>query len=196
MARGPQKHFDIDTALEKAIGVFARRGYEAATMSELLAEMGIGKKSLYDTFGNKEALFFKATGRYARFTYNDIYERLNKPGSPLQNIKQLFNYWKEVNSQPGSCGCLLGTNIADFNTDDTDVALLMRGHLQQVEDLYLQTLKRAQHEGEIAADANVVSIARMLLCASQGMSLLGRVMENGEMLSGVVDGIFTLLEKK
>lgn len=61
MARGPQKHFDIDTALEKAIGVFARRGYEAATMSELLAEMGIGKKSLYDTFGNKEALFFKAT---------------------------------------------------------------------------------------------------------------------------------------
>ncbi|MEX1221175.1 MAG: TetR/AcrR family transcriptional regulator [Idiomarina sp.] len=196
MARGPNKQFDVDEVLEKAINVFARRGYEAATMSELLTEMGIGKKSLYDTFGNKESLFFKATGRYARLTYNDISERLNKPGSPLQNIRALFTHWKEVNGKPGSCGCLLGTSIADFNTDDTDVALLMRGHLQRVEDLYVQTLKRAQDQGEIAENADVISIARMLLCASQGMSLLGRVMENGEMLSGVVDGIFTLLDKE
>jgi TetR/AcrR family transcriptional repressor of nem operon len=59
---------------------------------------------------------------------------------------------------------LLGTNIADFNTDDEAIANVMRGYLQQVEDIFTATLVRAQVAGEISPDANPRNLARLLLC--------------------------------
>ncbi|MEM9005453.1 MAG: TetR/AcrR family transcriptional regulator, partial [Cyanobacteria bacterium P01_F01_bin.86] len=57
--------------------VFWEHGYEAASLSQLLKQMGIGKKSLYDTFGNKQSLFLKALEHYAQTTLRDIKERLS-----------------------------------------------------------------------------------------------------------------------
>jgi len=57
MSRGPEKQFDPEVALEKAMEVFWAQGYEAASLSQLLKCMEIGRKSLYDTFGNKRSLF-------------------------------------------------------------------------------------------------------------------------------------------
>lgn len=57
MNRGPDKQFDCEVALSKAMDVFWARGFEAASLSELLEQMGIGRKSLYDTFGNKRSLW-------------------------------------------------------------------------------------------------------------------------------------------
>ena len=60
MARGPDKHFDPDRALTQAMLLFWEKGYAAASMAELQARMGLGAKSLYDTFGNKRQLYFRA----------------------------------------------------------------------------------------------------------------------------------------
>ena len=122
MTRGPSKQFDAEVALEQAMRVFWSHGYEAASLSELLKAMGIGKKSLYDTYGNKESLFLKALEHYAHTTIRDMRTRLSAEGSPLGNLKQLLQSWQEMHGQPGSCGCMLGTNIADFNTDDEAIA--------------------------------------------------------------------------
>ena len=105
MTRGPQKQFDTDIALEQAMKVFWEHGYEAASLSQLLKQMGIGKKSLYDTFGNKQSLFLKALEHYAHTTLRDIRERLSAEGSTLNNIKQLLLDWQAMHGKPGSCGC-------------------------------------------------------------------------------------------
>ena len=60
MTRGPQKQFDTEVALTKAMEVFWAQGYEAASLSELMKNMGIGKKSLYDTFGNKKIPLYQS----------------------------------------------------------------------------------------------------------------------------------------
>lgn len=80
MTRGPCKQFDTEVALTQAMEVFRAHGYEAASLSELLKRMGIGKKSLYDTFGNKESLFLKALEHYAQATIRGIRDRLAAPG--------------------------------------------------------------------------------------------------------------------
>ena len=63
--RGRPLSFDRDQALEKAMHVFWERGYEAASISDLTAAMGITPPSLYTAFGDKEKLFFEAIERYA-----------------------------------------------------------------------------------------------------------------------------------
>lgn len=195
MPRGPAKQFDTEVALEQAMKVFWAHGYEAASLSELLKSMGIGKKSLYDTFGNKQSLFLKALEHYAHTTIREIRDRLSTEGSPLANLKGLLKDWQQMHSQPGSCGCMLGTNIADFSTDDVAIATVIRAYLKQVEDVFTTTLTRAQAEGEITAETDPRDLARLLLCTSQGMALLGRVMDDDTTLKGAVAAATALLDR-
>src|SRR3978361_1438349 len=64
MAIERPREFDVDKALDLALQVFWRKGYEGASMADLTETMGITKPSLYSAFGNKEELFRKALDRY------------------------------------------------------------------------------------------------------------------------------------
>ncbi|MGF1478034.1 MAG: TetR/AcrR family transcriptional regulator [Cyanophyceae cyanobacterium] len=195
MTRGPDKQFDTEVALSKAMEVFWAHGYEAASLSELLKNMGIGKKSLYDTFGNKQSLFLKALAYYAQTTIRELRDRLTAEGSAMTNLKHLLEEWQQMHSQPESCGCMLGTNIADFNTSDKAIAKVLREYLRQVEDSFYIALTRAQKQGELSSTVDPRNLARLLLCTTQGMALLSRVLEDDTTLEGTVQGILSLLEK-
>ena len=186
MTRGPQKQFDTEVALTKAMEVFWAQGYEAASLSELMKKMGIGKKSLYDTFGNKKSLFIKALEHYALTNVSQMRDRLLSEGSALENLKQLLLEWQERHSQPGSCGCMFGTNIADFTTEDEEVARLLRSYLQQVEDLFCTAFTKAKDAGEISSSIEPRDLARFLVCTTQGVALVGRVMEDDLTLKGAI----------
>jgi len=194
MSRGPDKQFDCEVALSKAMDVFWARGFEAASLSELLEQMGIGRKSLYDTFGNKRSLFIKALAYYACTQIKSMREQLLAPGSPLTNLERVLQDLLQVHSQPGSKGCMLSTNIADFDTSEAEIASLLRHYLQQTEDAYYMVISRAQKAGEISSTANPRDLARMLLCTTQGMALLGRVQENETLLRGTVEATISLLK--
>ena len=64
MVSGRKKSFNENTALNAAMEVFWQKGYVGASLTDLTARMGINKPSMYSAFGNKEALFVKATQCY------------------------------------------------------------------------------------------------------------------------------------
>src|SRR5438876_10012648 len=64
MPAGRPREFDLDQALDAALKVFWRKGYEGASLPALTRAMGINRPSLYAAFGNKESLFRKAVERY------------------------------------------------------------------------------------------------------------------------------------
>ncbi|MEM6452578.1 MAG: TetR/AcrR family transcriptional regulator [Cyanobacteria bacterium P01_D01_bin.105] len=195
MTRGPSKQFDIDIALSKAMDVFWSRGYEAASLSSLTRSMNIGKKSLYDTFGNKQALFLKALEHYVDITLKEMREQLFADGSPLSNVKDLLRQWQALQAKPGSCGCMLGTNIADFNTDDEAIAKIMRTYLRRTEDMFTSALTKAKSAGELSDETNPRHLAALILCTIHGIALLGRVMNEGDTLEGAVSAAIALLER-
>lgn len=195
MSRGPDKQFDPQVALEKAMEVFWTQGYEAASLSQLLKYMKIGRKSLYDTFGNKRSLFLKALEHYAQTMLKSIREQLSAPGSPLANIEQSLKTMQTIHGLPGSKGCMIGTNIADFTTADEEMAAILRSHLRQLEDAYCNAIIRAQAVGELNLSVDARDLARMLLCTTQGMALVGRVLDDELLLEGVVKSTMALLKK-
>lgn len=195
MKPGPVKQFDPDVALEAAMGVFWDRGYEAASLTELTQAMGIGKKSLYDTFGNKRALFLQALELYSTTRFEAIRTRLLEQGSPRKNLEALLLEWKRMHCQVGSRGCLIGTNIADFDEQDEQVAAILNKKLEELEEAFAQTLKNAQKLGEVSPDMKTREVARMLVCLGQGIALVGRIQCSEKMIEGAYRTALNLLRQ-
>ncbi len=195
MTRGPDKQFDPDIALDKAMQLFWAKGYAATGLNELLETMEIGRKSLYDTFGNKRALFIKALDRYSQTVVGDIYRGLNNPDRPaLENVRAVMRDIAAVNSKPMSPGCLLGVSMAQFRMDDAEMAAVLRKHTQRVERAYYKAFAKAQAQGDLKPTTNVRNLARLFMSAHQGLTLIGRVTKTQEVPRGIVDGALAVLE--
>jgi TetR/AcrR family transcriptional repressor of nem operon len=195
MTRGPDKQFDPEIALEKAMQLFWAKGYAATGLNELLETMEIGRKSLYDTFGNKRALYIKALHRYSQTVVGAIDQGLNNPDRPaLENVRTVMRDIAARNAEPMSPGCLLGVSMAQFRTDDTEMAGVLRKHMQRVENAYYKAFAKAQAEGDLKPETNVRNLARLFMSAHQGLALIGRVTETQEVPRGIVDGALAVLE--
>ncbi|MEZ6164840.1 MAG: TetR/AcrR family transcriptional regulator [Phycisphaerales bacterium] len=92
------KSFDPDTVLHKAMGVFWEKGYDAASISDLTAAMGINRFSLYDTFGDKHSLYIKALESYEESIVTPILERINafqSIGEMEEHLMGMIDYQRE-----------------------------------------------------------------------------------------------------
>lgn len=76
---GRPRGFDADEALEQAMLVFWKQGYEGASLTDLTNAMGITRKSMYAAFGNKEELFRKALARYTEGPASYASRAMEKP---------------------------------------------------------------------------------------------------------------------
>jgi TetR/AcrR family transcriptional repressor of nem operon len=195
MSRGPDKQFDPEIALERAMQLFWANGYAATGLSELLETMEIGRKSLYDTFGNKRALYIKALQRYSQTVVRGLHQALNNPNRPaLENLRAVMRDLSEQHSQPMNSGCLLGVSMAQARTDDVEIAGVLRKHMERVEHAYHQAFARAQADGELKPETNVRNLARLFMSAHQGLALIGRVAETQEVQHGIVEGALAVLD--
>jgi TetR/AcrR family transcriptional repressor of nem operon len=176
---GPAKSFDPGVALERARDLFWRRGYAATGIAELEAELGIGRKSLYDTFGGKRELYLRALEQYVDTVIRRICDGLADPRhAPLANLERVLGKLREHHAAPGSHGCLLGVAMAQAGTEDEELAELLRSYLLRLERAFERALRDAQRDGAVAADASPRDAARLLVALTQGMALIGRVSDS------------------
>ncbi len=195
MTRGPDKQFDPDIALDRAMQLFWAKGYAGTGLTELLETMQISRKSLYDTFGNKRALYVAALNRYSQIIGGALSRRLNNPDKPaLENVRAAMRALAAEHSAPMSRGCLLGVSMAQFRTDDAEIAGVLRDHMQFVERAYSKAFARAQSEGELKATTNVRNLARLFMSVHQGLGLIGRVTETPTVPRGIVAGALSVLK--
>jgi len=193
MSRGPDKQFDPDVVLERAMQLFWANGYSATGMAELQEQMGIGRKSLYDTFGNKRQLFIKALQFYSDSVVRRMVRKLNEEGSPLENVRRLMRMLQNEHSLPESKGCLFGMGMAQFRTDDAEMADILGRHLKGVEDAFYKTFKRAQDLGELDATSNIRDLARLYTGIVQGLALIGRVQDSPAVPRSIVNAALAAL---
>ena len=85
---GRPREFDTEQALERAMEVFWADGYEAASVQTLLDAMGINRGSMYDTFGDKHALFLAAIEHYGTTVFRCFEQDLACPGPVLECIRR------------------------------------------------------------------------------------------------------------
>lgn len=171
MARA--KQFDPDRALDAALAVFWARGYEAASLAELLAAMELSKSSFYGTFGSKHRLYMAVLERYADAVVDRLVSTLTLGASARTNIAVAFNDIVDAAIATNDRrGCLIGNAAAEVAPHDAAVADRVAAALARLEDAFHGAVVSAQERGDIPADRNARSLARFLVASAQGLHLM------------------------
>src|ERR1051325_5677143 len=106
MPPGRPRNFDTEKALDQALNVFWRKGYEGTSLPDLTKAMGINRPSLYAAFGNKQSLFKKVLHRYTTGPASYIHAALAEPTARLVAEKLLEGAVENLTNPSHPRGCL------------------------------------------------------------------------------------------
>jgi TetR/AcrR family transcriptional regulator, transcriptional repressor for nem operon len=169
------KSFDEEAALEQAVRLFRERGYEATSLADLEAQLGVGRQSLYNTFGSKQALFLKALDRYRRESAEALLERLNVPGAGLDEIRAFFHQAVEsLTSVDPRCGCLVTNTIVERGPQDAEALLRCNAARDVLERAFRRALAQAKARGELPAAMDAEALATLLVVHTYGLNVLAK----------------------
>lgn len=168
---GRPRAFDIDEALDRALHVFWRKGYEGTSLPDLTEAMGINRPSLYAAFGNKEGLFRKALDRYTSRTMGRICEALGEPTARAAAERLLGSSADALTdpSQPRGCLAVQGALTCGEAAEPIRQELISRR--AGVEILLRERFERAKIEGDLPPEADPADLARYVATVLQGMSV-------------------------
>lgn len=187
MAR--RKEFDQEAALREAIAAFGRKGFTATSTEDLMRGMKVGRQSMYDTFGDKRALFLKALALYSQENLAAIAAELGKPGSPLANIRNALMRFTDRPDIAPMDGCMGINALCEFGLEDPEVlqALQGEGAAKALRQLLVKHLKRARAAGELADDADILGLADFFDSTLAGLRVAARGGKNRTELKRIAE---------
>jgi TetR/AcrR family transcriptional repressor of nem operon len=189
---GRPKRFDPDTAIDQAMAVFWRKGFAGTTPLDLVAELGIGKGSLYNTFGSKRTLFDLALRRYVDMRVAGLVETLDGPGSPSERLRAALQRLADVEIANPPRGCLAVNTATELAGSDKAVADAVGRLFSRIESAFQAVIEEGQRRGEIAAGRDSRQLASLLLTSFVGMTVVAKTAD-AERLHRVVDAVMAVL---
>jgi len=188
---GRPREFDIDKALDRAMGVFWTKGYEGASLQDLLKAMKIARGSLYKAFADKHSIYLAALDRYDRTVVEPVAAARGDPagGDGLARIKRVLEAARAaVAAGNDRRGCFLCNAGIDRAAADPKVRKRVMAMMKRLEGGFAAALK----ESRLAASwpsRRRTETARLLLNLYMGLRVLARSGYSPAELSGII-GVF------
>ncbi|REE89013.1 TetR family transcriptional regulator [Paenibacillus taihuensis] len=194
MARA--KEFDEDAVLLKAVDLFWEQGYEKTSMSDLVEHMGIHKRSLYDTFGDKHSLFMKALQRYDQMIAHRYVVSQEQEKSPIDAIRSMFERTVRQREDDSPRGCFIVNTAVELSTHDSECREMVNQRLNRTEIYVRELIEAGQHTGEIAASLNADWLASYFVNALTGLRVMVKTTEDRDKLNHIVDMTMSVLKTR
>lgn len=174
--RGRPRTFDVDEALDKAMGVFWSRGFVGSSLADLTDAMGLNKPSLYAAFGDKEALYLSALARYSERRMG-AHAPLLDGQDPRQAVESFLRSLADMFASrelPGGCFVINGS--VDFGTPALPARAeeALRSALHANEAKLLATLKRAPASVALPEGSGAKEMAVFFMSVVAGMAVLAK----------------------
>ena len=171
MPAGRPRSFDVDDALDRALEVFWRHGYEGASLPDLTAAMGINRPSLYAAFGNKEELFRRALDRYVEHSSGYLREAVAAPTAKAVAEKLLFGAAAAAGDPKRPRGCFLVQGALACSGEADEVRRAAAERRAAAQSLLRRRFRRAAEEGDLPPDIDPADLARYVFALLHGMAV-------------------------
>lgn len=183
---GRPKIYDEDKALDRAIEVFWKKGYENASSEDLLKAMGIGKGSFYLAYkGGKPELFEKSMQRVITHHLSGFLSNLKTCDEPIEAIRHYFYMMADLKSPVGKHGCYFGNAVLQI--EDKALKRVAAEQLQLITNAFVEGLKRAKKLGQLKSDLPVELLGLNLLNLWSGVNVVKNIEIDPERLRAMID---------
>ena len=173
MAR--HKEFDEQEVLGKAVELFWSQGFEATSISDLERQLGLGRQSIYNAFGDKHQLYVKALEQYADRNFRLVQNVLHAPDAGMEAVRRYFEALVAFLTPKGERkACLLLNSSLERGSRDLDVTRACAKNQQAVISGFTNTLTNAVEKGELGSQIDIEATARMLMAQVYGLSVLAK----------------------
>ena len=171
MPKGRPREFDIEKALDIALLMFWKRGYEGTSLAALTESMGINVPSLYAAFGNKEELFKKVLDRYLEKPASYVPKALTASTARDAAENLLSGAIDMVTNRSHPDGCLLvqGALASGPMTENVSAELTRRRVM--AEAAVRRRFERAIAEGDLPKSVDAAKLARYMITVIWGLSV-------------------------
>jgi TetR/AcrR family transcriptional regulator, transcriptional repressor for nem operon len=182
------REFDIDEALDRAMGVFWAKGYEGTSLQDLLKAMKIARGSLYKAFDDKHSIYVAALDRYDRTVVQPVVEKLRDPqsGDGMTRIRGVLEGARDaVASRNDRRGCFMCNAAVDQAPADPKIRAKVMAMLKRLEKAFAAALKESRQAARWSAKRRAET-AGLLLNSYMGLRVLARSGYSAADLSGII----------
>ena len=178
--------FDRDAALREAMLTFWRHGYEATSVSDLTAAMGVSAPSLYGAFGDKKRLFLEAVRLYAGDP-QAMAQAVDAAANSREAARELMTAAAVAyTGEDTPKGCLLASATASGSAASADVRQAVADIRRGVQRLLCDRVERDIAEGLLPPGTDAGELSGLVMAVMQGMSVLARDGASREALLAMV----------
>ena len=163
------REFDRDEVLERAMSVFWSKGFSATSTSDLVEAMQIGRQSMYDSFGDKRALYLEALAQYQQQSVTAHIGRLRSGKTALAGIEALLAGLAPRDKSLRHKGCMGVCAIAEFGRDDPDVVKLREKSGAVLVRALTEAVTLAKQQGDIPPQVDIAESVRFIGTLMQGL---------------------------
>lgn len=173
--RGRPREFDMDDALDKALAVFAERGYHAASITDLTDAMGLAAGSVYKAFKDKRGVFLAAFDRYRSVRVAILDQAVAGAQTGRDKLLAVLTvYTESSHGAAGKRGCLVVRSADDMALFDEEAARRVTAAFEANQALVTSLVALGQKDGSIRPDLDITTTGRTLLCLMTGMRVFGK----------------------
>lgn len=189
------KQFNEDEVLKKAMCLFWRNGYHATSMQDLVNYLGINRASIYDTYGDKKALFDKAFEHYLEINHEQVLAFFKSQKS----VKSGFRVFFERGIQEAVCdqerkGCFAINVGSELVPNDNEMAEVLVQNKRFFEKAFYNFLLSGVEKGEISSGKDLKALARSIHTFYNGLKIVSKTDTDEKALLASVDVFLTLLD--
>jgi AcrR family transcriptional regulator len=177
------KQFEIDAAIDAAVTVFREHGYEGTSAQMLVAAMGIGRQSLYDTFGDKWGVYRAAVRRYGQQEVGAHRAALATGSRAIDGLRAML---ARVVAQARQ-GCLGVSSIVEFGTDKSDIQEIRAAESTSLRNAIRTAILIGQAEGDIAATLDPDELATFFVASMSGIRVAARGGASADHVAAIAD---------
>lgn len=190
-----EKTFDEDEAIAKAMKVFWEKGFEPASIADLIAGTGITRGSLYNAFGGKEQLFIKALLKYDKENRRAFLAELEAMDDPRRAIAVLFGgIVAETLADTEKKGCFIVNTASELATHGEEVNRIVHNGIREFEAFFRRSIEVAQARKDIPESLDPEATAKGLLAMVVAIRVLGRGVFDKSALTTIADQALRLID--
>lgn len=185
------KEFDPDEVLDGVVEVFRDLGFARTSLVDLTTRVGIGRQSLYDTFGSKDDLWSLALERYRSRQGQAMLEAL-ADDDVLAGIGRVL-HWLIDDIAADPLGCFVVGAVVERVPGDPRSTAQVRDQFAAIVAGFAVTIRRGQVRRQVAGDVDAETYAELLLTVIQGLRVVGKVRPDVERMRRMVAAVLAPL---